>query len=574
MNVYVLSELSIWPLLADVVRRRPVTILGVWARLRLFTPVLNRLAALLVRLARVDDIADIPGLPWHERMPGRGGFYNDVHHRAESELWRRFDLPADDPLAAQYSYAFRKATTGTVGSLTPIYLTVEWLSENRPADSWRLIGAPPLLQELADILAPPLPPFTPDRKFLALSNAVNLVSMGVMATFWLLWRTRWRVHPEVLDLMADEADDFDRALIHRAAAVGKNFAVLDRSLDHRHFQGSKLTPYRHCLREDARVTPAVAIGLIGTVIGELIALWRRHHRLDSGLNTQWGAQIIRRAVFAALFQRFRPKIFWSRDDYSSEHIVRNLELRKIGCRCIGMAHGLPINTYVHMWREVDFDVYFTFGRHLTRYYADSWAPGMKIIPTGPFRQPHDMRQRIGSVQRNKDIIFLAMAAVEMLKIGRVVCDVAAHFQDRRVLVKMKHGRSQEDNALFTDSFAGASANLTITTDDTYELMLAASYALTSGSSTTVEALSFGLKTFVIDVDPTLRAMYYRNFPGLTVNDAQTIINRIEAIEAGEEEYDFNAYSDLVVLDGPHPVDVIAAELHLYPNQVQMVDHAP
>ncbi|KAF0225651.1 MAG: hypothetical protein FD176_337 [Rhodospirillaceae bacterium] len=356
MNVYVLSELSIWPLLADVVRRRPVTILGVWARLRLFAPVLNRLAALLVRLAWVDDIAEIPGLPWHERMPGRGGFYNDVHHRAESELWRRFDLPADDPLAAQYSYAFRKATTGTVGSLTPIYLTVEWLSENRPADSWRLIGAPPLLQELADILAPPLPPFTPDRKFLALSNAVN--------------------------------------------------------------------------------------------------------------------QIIRH-----------------RGDYSSEHTVHNLELCKPGRRCIGMAHGLPINTYVHMWREVDFDVYFTFGRDLTRYYANSWAPGMKIIPTGPFR-PHDVRQRIGSVQqRCKDIIFLAMAAVKMLKTRRVVCDVAAHFQERRVFVKMKHGRSQEDNALFTEILAGASANPTIATDDTYELMLAASYALTSGFSTTVEALA-------------------------------------------------------------------------------------
>lgn len=573
MTFYVVSEFSLWPLLLDVLRRRPVTILGVWARLRVLAPVLNWVVGRLKRLPTVDDITDIDGLPWHERVPGKGGFYNDVHHRAEARLRQSHDLAADDPLAADYAYAMRKATTTAVGLLVPVYLTVEWLSENRAPGSWRLVGAPPLLRELADILAPPFPPFVTDDGGLAFSNALNLIGLGLLGSAWLAWRVRPAVGTESLDLMADEADDFDRALIHRAAAAGKSFVVLDRSLDHRRFQGAKLTPYRHILREDVRIAPALAVRLVAALWRELFWIWRRHPRQDSGLCTQWAAQVFRRQVFAALFARYRPKMFWGRDDYSSEHVIRNHELRKVGGRCFGMAHGLPINTYVHMWREIDFDVYFSFGTHLTRHYRDAWAPGMTIVPTGPFRQPYDMRARIATTTRTKDIVFFAMAAAEMARIAAVVRDVAAHFQDRKVLVKMKNGRSREDQEAFAASFGNGPANLVITTDDTYQLMRETSYALTSGSSTTVESLSFGLATFVVDVDPSLLTMYYRQFPGLCVTEAKTVIDRIEAIEAGRERFDFDGFAELVVLDGPHPLDVIARALELDAPPAQGESHA-
>jgi hypothetical protein len=572
MTFYVLSECSVWGLLLDVLRGRDVTILGVWPRIKVMAPLLNRLVTLLTRLPHVNGIKDIPDLPWHERVPGRGGFYNDVHHRAEAELRRRYDLPAHAPLAAENAYPFRKAVTSTVGTLVPIYLTVEWLAENRPLETWSLRGAPPLLLELAEILKAPFPPCKADNAWAATGNVINLLLILLGVTAWVAVRVRPKVQTEQIHLMADEADDFDRALLTRAFAQRSDCMVFDRSLDHREFQGGKFTAPRRCLREDARVSPAVALTLLAHAARDIMALWRFRSRADAGVSTQWAAQIVRRVMFAALFQRFRPKLFWARDDYSTEHVVRAQEVRKLGGRSVGMAHGLPIDTYVHMWREVDFDTYFMFGTDLYRYYRDVWPAGMRIIPSGPFRQPVDMRARIKAAQpRPKDIVFLAMAAAEMQKITDVVRAVAVHFQDRRLFVKMKPGRSDEDNAAFAACMEGAPPNLVVTTENTYELMLKASYALTSGSSTTVEAISFGLKAFVIDVDPTLSNMYYRSFPGLAVPDAQTIIDRIEAMEAGREHYDFEALAELVVLDGPHPLDLISAELGLsVPAQPAMV----
>lgn len=572
VNIYILSEASLGSLLWDVLNRRPTVVLGVWAYIRPMQVLLTWLLDRLVTSGRVRGLHQIDGLPWHENVPGRGGFYNDVHHRAEPSLRALYALQADESLTEEFTYAFRKGLTDAVGKLTPMYLTAEWISENWAAGSWRLVGMPPLMEDLASILKPPFAPILEKRWYQGAINSINFLVVAIGVCLWLTARVRPNVVTENLDLMFDEADDMDRILIHRAASVGKSFVVLDRSLAHRLDQKDKLTPFRHCLREDARIPLSRLLPLCKTAVSELAALWKRHRRKDQGVFSQWSAQIVRKAIFSALFCRYRPKRFWARDDYSTEHVIRSQEVRKIGGFNYGMSHGLPVNTYVHMWREIDYDTYFTFGSDLTRYYKDSWSPGMKIIPTGPFRQPVDMRERIAAAKRGKDIVFFAMAAHEMPKIAEIISQVAAHFTDRRLLLKMKPGRSQHDRDKLATSFHNAPANLVSTTTDSYQLMLECSYAITSGSSTTVESLSFGLPTFVIDVDPSLRAMYYRNFPGLTVNDAETIISRIEAIEAGTQSFDFNAFSELVVLDGPHPSETISQALGIEPKPAAMVDH--
>ncbi|GEM_PF-3940867 len=572
VNVYILSEASLGSLLWDVLNRRPAVVLGVWAYIRPLQVLLCWLLDRLIASGRVRGPLQIDGLPWHENVPGRGGFYNDVHHRAEQSLLTLYGLADDDPLNTEFSYAFRKGLTDTVGKLTPMYLTAEWISENWAAGSWNLVGMPPLMQDLASVLKPPFAPIQDKRWYQGALNGLNCLVVVFGICLWLIIRVRPNVVPEHLDLMFDEADNLDRLLIHQAAKAGNSFVVLDRSLAHRLDQKDKLTPFRHCLREDARIPLSRLLPLCKTAVCELATLWKRHRRKDQGVFSQWSAQIVRKAIFSALFCRFRPKRFWARDDYSTEHVIRSQEVRKIGGTNYSMSHGLPINTYVHMWREIDFDTYFTFGRHLTRYYKDSWSPRMEIIPTGPFRQPVDMRERIAVAKRDKDIVFFAMAAHEMPKIMEIICQVAAHFADRRILLKMKPGRSQYDLDKLADSLRDAPPNLVTTTTDSYQLMLECSYVITSGSSTTVESLSFGLPTFVIDVDPSLRAMYYRNFPGLTVNDAETIISRIEAIEAGVQSFDFNAFSELVVLDGPHPSETISQALGIEPKPAAMVDH--
>ena len=80
-----------------------------------------------------------------------------------------------------------------------------------------------------------------------------------------------------------------------------------------------------------------------------------------------------------------------------------------------------------------------------------------------------------------------------------------------------------------------------------------------------EALQFKVKTFNLDMDPTLEHQYYRNFYNLTVPDGETIIRRIEAIELGEEAYDFELYKDLISIDGPDISNVVRSDIGLGPQ---------
>ena len=110
----------------------------------------------------------------------------------------------------------------------------------------------------------------------------------------------------------------------------------------------------------------------------------------------------------------------------------------------------------------------------------------------------------------------------------------------------------------------APKNMMVTQDDTYQILSQVEYALSTGSTVVVEAIQKGVKTFVLDVETTLGHFYLRDFSTLCVLTGDEVIQRIENIEAGNEEYRFNSYADLIDLSGSSPVNIIRHDIGLSP----------
>ncbi|TAN58593.1 MAG: hypothetical protein EPN26_01420 [Rhodospirillales bacterium] len=558
IRLFVFSEASLPGLLWQAAMgQRPVSA-GVLPLLRPLHGLLVRLEAWMLRKRLVQSLAEaFPDMPWIEGTPGRG-YYNDIHHRIEVELHRHFDGGSGD-----LAYAFKKATTDAVQAVVPLPLACEWLAANRERGTWRLEGAPTFLHDVACMYYGQVPdwPVRILRLPVKPVNFLNALLVWAGVSLWLLLRTRLKVETLKFCLAVDRMSPLDDQVLSRVLDDPREALVIDRLGSLAAAQGVRggWQKARLC---DARLQLSDLPGILSDLTTAIWGLWRKDGEIDPLLFGRRAALSGKQIMFRAFFRRFKPSFFWGRDDYSLEHVVRNIELKKIGGRSLGINHGLAMNTFAPQWREIMFDIYYVYGRHMYEtYQKDAWWQGMTVRPIGNLHCPHDERR--GDRAQKRDIGYFAMSGPYFEFLLREVFKVARHFSGRTVHVRMKPGRERHFMDLFERLMQEAPANVRNHQEpDPYGLLTEIGYALTSGSTLTAEALQFGATTFCFDVDPSLECFYYRDFPGLTVPDAATVIRRIEDIESGHEKYDFMAYDGLISMSAGDPFDVIRQDIGL------------
>ena len=89
----------------------------------------------------------------------------------------------------------------------------------------------------------------------------------------------------------------------------------------------------------------------------------------------------------------------------------------------------------------------------------------------------------------------------------------------------EHGEYYADMMRMIEN--GSPPNVRQTKEDSYKLILQASYALSGPSTIAAECVQFGLATWMLDLDPTIKYVHYRNFPGFCVTEPEEVINRIK-----------------------------------------------
>jgi hypothetical protein len=539
-------------------RGRPIYLLEAQPLIRPLGSALSAILTFLAKRGLARSAFEAPlAVPVHDGYPG-DSLFRPYDPEIERGVQGRFG-----PQDGDYAYAFRKAMSDYTQSMLRLVGAVAWLEENLGAGAWRLRGAPRHLglvfrlstgRELPDAVSFEASP----TRLLNLANALFL-TLGLFA--WLAERIRYAVPVEAFRLAIDRISPVDMVVAREAVDDPAGVLIIERNAVLAAAADDEVARHRRCSRDDARVTFAHSVMLIGRLCREMAGLWLRHGKEDAPLFGRLAALLGKRVVYAAFFARFRPAYLWGRDDYSMDHIIRNQELRKQGGAAIGVNHGLPVNTYISQWREIDFDVYYVYGRHLYEtFYKPAWPESMRVVAAGNIQMTPERRKRM-SAPRPRDIAVYITVVPRFDEFMSGMMDVARHFQDRKVHFRMKGKREDRYLQSFARWMQEAPANAVVNQDShPYDLMLATSYAIAAGSTAAVEALGFGAKSFVYDAEPRYRHYYYRNFPALIVTDAAQIIRRIERIESGEESYDPLAFDSLIRQSGACVYDLLRAEV--------------
>jgi len=409
---------------------------------------------------------------------------------------------------------------------------------------------------------------------------VNLLSLMLVFAHLVTWLARvlsWRkADPERVFLGADfTGSDPQVQMVRDIVGDPAQCLIVYRNRAQREASAADVSGFQHCLNKGGRVALSQLPGFLGSLVGDGARLYRRARNLAPDHFLTIAKLLEKKAAYRALMNRFQFKYFWCRDDYNPEHILRSQELREAGAVSLGINHGLTSPLRIHPnLRYIDYDIYYAFGSHLHRtYYTDTWARDMKVKPVGSLCMTREYLNQVKQ-PRPRDIVYFVTPGVGEERMHAAALALAVAFPDKKIFVKINPGEKKRGTYdAFLKFCDTAPENFIETEEDSYDLMLKATYAVSGRSTVTAEAIQFGVKVLSFDFAGLEYPYYYRDFPELCVQSAEQAIARISAMEAGTEIYPREKFADLIDLSGNYIIDVIRTDLNLPPLQ-SVIDDTP
>jgi hypothetical protein len=151
-------------------------------------------------------------------------------------------------------------------------------------------------------------------------------------------------------------------------------------------------------------------------------------------------------------------------------------------------------------------------------------------------------------------------------------EIAQRFPDRKLLCKIKESQFTHGTAgVFVDAIAAGPDNLIETREDSYELMLQGSYAISNDSTIISEAIGYGLSAFMYDVYDQVaprdgHPSIYRLVPEICVSSVEEFENKIRSIEEGSWRYPRAQMDILTEVADLNPFDIIRSRIGLAPKE--------
>jgi hypothetical protein len=188
-------------------------------------------------------------------------------------------------------------------------------------------------------------------------------------------------HNRIVRELAESEDDI--VWVFRSHALAKD--------------GLENTKARHwCIIGDGWLAPGEAAGSALEAMASITRLWRRFGSLDCATAWRLFMLPLRRLEWRALFNRYRFRHFWGRDDYNVQHMLRTWECRRVGTVSLGISHGImSANIIEPMVRFTDFDIFYVLGTDIyARYNKATWSPRMRVRPIGAWGMDRDQLARL------------------------------------------------------------------------------------------------------------------------------------------------------------------------------------
>lgn len=566
--LFVVTELSVFRLAVSAVLGRDILILEIEPFLPLTRRVLNRVVDAIVRAGKATWVIDtLPALKRVKELPRRSLLYNVL---GQTEDWQNdyFKFAKGDSGMGNYFLANKQAITNYVGGKHVSLLVLREIFKDAPQSAYRCIGFPADTFSAGEFFCGCPLPGSSARIPCRLVNLAQFVAALAASLWWIVFHLRFRnIHPKNFFFAADFIGDKRDLFLYRELEEGGEMLMVARQPKLTASLEKELAQYTFCAHGDGWVDLKNLFPMLKMVARDEWRVFRRFCGVYPPLFRRFLALPYRRLLYRGLFLRFRPKVFWGRDQYNEDHIVRRQELNRIGGQSWGVNTGtlnwtimLPSNHYV------SYDRYYVFGRgKYKKYYGHAWAEDMEIVPSGTFTaQRYHYARRFD--KRSHDIAIFTGVFIGEPELVQLVRGLAEAFPDRKVILQVKRGFQNFPWAAdFIAECQEGLENIELTSDSVYDIFLNARYGISDPSSVVVEAMQFGMISFAFDLPHVQLATVDREYPGLVVESVDEAIKRIREIEAGKWHYPIEKFQDVVDMSGMVFFDRIRRDMGLPPK---------
>jgi hypothetical protein len=555
-----LNEVSLIAFLLLLITRRNVYIFDVRPFISRLEPILTAIAEWAFRTKRalnlVDEYPDIKPICDYVTLT----YGHDVFRKLEPwhNSWFKFQNVSEE---RKYDRAYKLVVGNYVHFQYPYMFLLH--SEANRHDNQTFIGVSKDLKEMtgayfddgivSNINVQILPTFF-------LINTAFFLLGFIFTTGMILRRVRLIVKSREYFLGADYNFDSRNQMIYSELEDGGDIFLLVR--DRRLFD--RLPPetkkYTACTLNSGCFNPFQAIVAVTELAVDMTVLFCKYGWSHPRLFYQIVVMPARKLLFRSLFNRFKCKYFWGRDDYNVEHILRHQELRRIGAKSFGISHAAQgICILLPMWRYISFDTYYLLADIIYNYYKDTWPLDMTVKTTGTFA--FSRAELTTNRVTTNSILFMSRFTVGDKEAIRTVRLLAKTFPDYNILVQVKLGYPHDrDVPRYVDACKAGLKNVQYVTDPVYELVLKTQYLVTDASTIISEALQLAVPTFMLDIIPNHETCIYREFDGLCHRTAEGIVQKIGAIMNRSEQYPFDDYAGLYNSSETIIYDIIRSDM--------------
>ena len=567
IHIFNLNESSVGRfVLACLLRQKPY-ILEIEAWLPPVQKLINWLAAYAIRRGWARDGINLT--PEFLKVRDRYSeihFYNMFGHL---EDWQNnyYDFKYVDKAIPSYAMAYKNIITK---SLLARYLPILMLDRLRSGDVAASITVHGLAKSTLDALNA-----YRTKKWLGTIHTVggnifpivnSIIAIGVFlrAILWALSRTRpFGFQREEIFLAADYLSDERDSQVYDMAMEGGDVLLVIRQQEKSEREKRLFNRLKTCHQTDGYFSIIDFFRVTGMLVSDSMKLAGRFIKYEPNTFFKLVALPYRRAIIRSLLNRYHTRFYWGRDDYNVEHILRYQELQRVGGCSLGINHGFA--TYCDRtpaFRHIIFDQYYVFGQACIDVYGDTWSPEMNVTPVGTFGATPEDYIRLKEPRPN-DIAIFTGVFIRQQNLVDFIRNIAETFPEKKIWLQLKSNyRDFDFGNKFIQGATSGLDNVIYTEDPIFEIFSRAEYIFSDPSTVTLEAVQFGMASFMIDIGEDHEVCQLRNYPGLCVSSPKDAEKRIKEIEAGTWQYPRESYGRLVDLSGRPFIDVLRQDLGL------------
>lgn len=500
--------------------------------------------------AAVDAIDEAPQLSYLRTL-NTIVMINDVF--ASTEAWQEEVFLHDrvNERLAEYAMAYKLVSANYVSELQTPMLLIDALTRGDQSNDIRIVGASRCLRGLFEVYC--RRPF-PAKAISAAGTIFSNISLSILALVtglaWIGSRTRIRAPtPEECFLAVDDlGDDTNDNLLNEISDVGP--IVLVGRVKGSPPRSVVSASYRCISASDGRFGIRGAIAAAGILVRDICRIFATCRSVDSGLFWRAAQLPLKRLMIRALLGRIRPRHFLGRDPYSPAHSLRRQELHRIGCASHGVLHGFGALTDLYpMFRYIDYDRFYVFGRDIFEIYRDRWAEDMDVIPSGTFGFSRSEILTIrNAAGRGASIVVLSnvLALLNHAGFVHLIRTLAENLPDVTILLQTKSTTRNMRSAIdFKEACAKDLPNVVVTDARLPELMQQAACVLSDPSTVVMEAIQLGIPAFVVDLIEGHKTCLYRKYPFLCLRTPDQAVSQISALLNGEWIFPFADCGNLI-----------------------------